>query len=100
MPNSFLVLTVAFVMQLLLYFTRGEKGDDIGVITTGCVFGFFALFKIVVFKRDNPGKPLSITQLFGLDEIVNKTQQKVAETANKNKKTEKKETTKDVANID
>ena len=78
MANAFLVLAIAFVMQLLLFFTRGEKGDDVAVVCAGVIFIAFTLFKILVFKRDNPGQALTIGYMCGFDDLAKKTQQTAA----------------------
>jgi hypothetical protein len=89
MANPFLVTAIAFVMHLLLFFIRGEKGDDIMVVITGLIFISFALFKIAVFKRDNPGKPVTISMLCGFDDMADKAKRN-AERANNNNQDEKK----------
>ena len=73
-----MVLAIAFVMQLLLFFTRGEKGDDVAVVCAGVIFIAFTLFKILVFKRDNPGQALTIGYMCGFDDLAKKTQQTAA----------------------
>src|SRR3989338_9965213 len=78
MANAFLVLAIAFVMQLLLFFTRGEKGDDVAVVCAGVIFIAFTLFKILVFKRDNPGQTITIGYMCGFDDLAKKTQQTAA----------------------
>lgn len=72
MANPFLVLAIAFVMNLLLFFVRGQKGDDIMVVVTGAIFISFAAFKVLVFKRDNPGKPVTISMLCGFDDMADR----------------------------
>src|SRR3989338_7520428 len=84
MANAFLVLAIAFVMQLLLFFTRGEKGDDVAVVCAGVIFIAFTLFKILVFKRDNPGQALTIGYMCGFDDLAKKTQQTAAAANNNN----------------
>src|SRR3989338_3898580 len=84
MANAFLVLAIAFVMQLLLFFTRGEKGDDVAVVCAGVIFIAFTLFKILVFKRDNPGQKITIGYMCGFDDLAKKTQQTAAAANNNN----------------
>ena len=82
--NLFLVLAIAFATHLLLFFFRGNNGDDIMAVVTGAVFTLYTTFKILVFKRDNPGKPITVNWLCGFDalqERAARTQRKVEKAA-------------------
>ena len=88
--NLFIVLAIAFVMHLLLFFVRGQKGDDISAVVTGVIFFSYTTFKVLVFKRDNPGKQVTMNFLCGFDalqERAMRTQKKVAASTNQEKET-------------